>query len=101
VVRIRANTTSTHEKIKQKKHATPMPGAIATIRNFTKKLIRECPSRKAVSSKAHDAAGEDVVKEVSMLKAQSWAHINMLGEYDFSEEKLRDTLGIIPPKKAA
>ncbi|OJI94822.1 TnpA family transposase [Planktotalea frisia] len=31
----------------------------------------------------------------------SWAHINMLGEYDFSEEKLRDTLGILPPKKAA
>jgi len=25
----------------------------------------------------------------------------MLGEYDFSEEKLRDTLGILPPKKAA
>ena len=31
----------------------------------------------------------------------SWAHINMLGEYDFSEEKLRDALGILPPKKAA
>jgi hypothetical protein len=31
----------------------------------------------------------------------SWAHINMLGEYDFSEEKLRDTLGILLPKKAA
>jgi hypothetical protein len=31
----------------------------------------------------------------------SWAHINMLGEYDFSEEKLHDTLGILPPKKAA
>ena len=31
----------------------------------------------------------------------SGAHIKMLGEYDFSEEKLRDTLGILPPKKAA
>jgi len=28
----------------------------------------------------------------------AWAHINMLGEYDFSEEKLQDVLGIIPPK---
>jgi hypothetical protein len=27
--------------------------------------------------------------------------VNMLGEYDFSEEKLKDTLGILPPKKAA
>jgi len=25
----------------------------------------------------------------------------MLGEYDFSEEKLRDTLGILSPKKTA
>ncbi len=31
----------------------------------------------------------------------SWAHINMLGEYDFSDEKLRDSLGILPPKSAA
>jgi hypothetical protein len=27
--------------------------------------------------------------------------VNMLVEYDFSEEKLKDTLGILPPKKAA
>ncbi len=25
----------------------------------------------------------------------SWAHINMLGEYDFSDEKLRDSVGIL------
>lgn len=31
----------------------------------------------------------------------SWAHLNMLGEYDFSEEKFRDTLGVLPPKRAA
>jgi hypothetical protein len=28
----------------------------------------------------------------------SWQHINLLGEYDFSEEKLRDSVGIRPPK---
>ena len=26
---------------------------------------------------------------------------NMLGEYDFSDEKLRDAIGILPPKSAA
>ncbi len=31
----------------------------------------------------------------------AWAHINMLGEYDFSDDKLSDALGILPPKKAA
>ena len=33
--------------------------------------------------------------------AISWLHINLLGEYDFSEEKLQDTVGIQPPKLAA
>lgn len=31
----------------------------------------------------------------------SWAHINLLGEYDFSDEKLQDSVGILPPKLAA
>ena len=31
----------------------------------------------------------------------SWAHINMLGEYDFSAEKLKDSLGILPLKSTA
>ncbi|MGA7932688.1 MAG: hypothetical protein WCA35_03835 [Kovacikia sp.] len=28
----------------------------------------------------------------------SWEHINLLGEYDFSDEKLQDSVGIPPPK---
>ena len=28
----------------------------------------------------------------------SWRHINLLGEYDFSDEKLQDNVGIRPPK---
>ena len=30
----------------------------------------------------------------------SWAHINLLGEYDFSENKLQDTVGVLSTKKA-
>lgn len=44
---------------------------------------------------------ENLLRLISTHSPMSWAHINMLGEYDFSEEKLRDTLGILPPKKAA
>lgn len=29
----------------------------------------------------------------------SWGHINMLGEYDFSEEKMKDSIGILPLKE--
>lgn len=52
--------------------------------------------------KAPDAgARENLLHLIAAHSPMSWAHINMLGEYDFSEEKLRDTLGILPPKRAA
>jgi hypothetical protein len=28
----------------------------------------------------------------------SWRHVNLLGEYDFSDERLNDSVGIKPPK---
>ena len=28
----------------------------------------------------------------------TWQHINLHGEYDFSDEKLRDSVGLSPPK---
>ncbi len=31
----------------------------------------------------------------------SWSRINLLGEYDFSDEKLQDSVGILPLKMAA
>ena len=52
--------------------------------------------------KASDAEDrENLLRLIEAHSPMSWAHINMLGEYDFSEEKLRDTLGILPPKRAA
>ena len=52
--------------------------------------------------KAPDAeARENLPSMIAAHSPMSWAQINMLGEYDFSEEKLRDTLGVLPPKKAA
>jgi hypothetical protein len=29
----------------------------------------------------------------------AWRHINLLGEYDFSDERLQDSVGIKPPKR--
>ena len=51
------------------------------------------------------AATEELKMEIRAAVANhsviSWDHINLLGEYDFSDEKLRDSVGIPPPKKAA
>jgi hypothetical protein len=33
-----------------------------------------------------------------MGRAGAWGHLNLLGEYDFSEDKLQDSVGIKLPK---
>jgi len=35
---------------------------------------------------------------IASHSVMSWAHINLLGEYDFSDEKLKDSLNIRPLK---
>ncbi len=39
-----------------------------------------------------------MLRSVAAGSVVSWRHINLLGEYDFSEEKLRDSFGIQSPK---
>ena len=43
---------------------------------------------------------ENLLDVISSHSPMSWAHVNMLGEYDFSDEKLRDALGILPPPES-
>ena len=46
-----------------------------------------------------DAASRQVFLDaVAHGSVISWQHINLLGEYDFSDEKLQDNVGIRPPK---
>jgi hypothetical protein len=39
-----------------------------------------------------------LLKTIATHSPIAWAHINMLGEYDFSDETLQDSTGILPPK---
>lgn len=50
---------------------------------------------------ADPEARKTLLQTIAAHSPMSWAHINMLGEYDFSEEKLRDSIGVLPPKSAA
>lgn len=43
-------------------------------------------------------AKENLLSVVATHSPMTWTHINMLGEYDFSDEKLKDSVGILPPK---
>jgi hypothetical protein len=55
---------------------------------LTQKITEEAnPDRRAA-----------MLQSVAAGSVVSWRHINLLGEYDFSEEKLRDSFGIKPPR---
>ena len=70
-----------------------------------KRLIKNCIicwNYLYLSQKLEDsedtASREAFLEAVANGSAISWQHINLLGEYDFSEEKLQDTVGIQPPQ---
>lgn len=44
---------------------------------------------------------EQLLNIISSHSIMTWAHINLLGEYDFSEEKRKDSVGILTLKMAA
>ena len=39
-----------------------------------------------------------ILRMISVHSPPSWAHFNMLGEYDFSNERLQNNTGVLPPK---
>jgi len=43
-------------------------------------------------------ARDQLLRTIVTHSPIAWAHINMLGEYDFSDEKLQDASGVLPPK---
>ena len=45
-------------------------------------------------------ARENLLLLIKVHSSASWGHINMFGEYDFSGEKLRDTIDILPTQKS-
>lgn len=41
---------------------------------------------------------QDLIDTIGRHAMISWRHVNMLGEYDFSDERLQDSFGLRPPK---
>ena len=49
--------------------------------------------------RSSDAAQrKELLLAIKTHSPMSWAHINLLGEYDFSDAKLTDNHGILPLK---
>jgi hypothetical protein len=65
-------------------------------RPATSGVITGCRCRKC--SIDDPVKREEFLQALTHGSAVSWRHINLLGEYDFSEERLKDSIGIKPPK---
>ena len=73
-----------------------------------KRLIKNaitCWNYLYLSQKISEVIGSEareiLFQAIANGSVVSWQHINLLGEYDFSDEKLQDSVGIKPPKLAA
>src|SRR6476620_7913734 len=44
------------------------------------------------------AKRQELLQAMAHGSAAAWGHLNLLGEYNFSEDKLQDSIGIKPPK---
>ena len=73
-----------------------------------KRLIKNaitCWNYLYLSQKINETTGPEarqiLFQAIANGSVVSWQHINLLGEYDFSDEKLKDSVGIKPPKLAA
>jgi hypothetical protein len=55
----------------------------------------ECGGPADYLARQHEAVSFDAMSDLA------WAHVNLLGEYDFSDEKLRDSFGLRPARVAA
>ena len=68
-------------------------------------MIDDIPDKRVVyrvlehrlSQSATDERKAEIRAAVANHSVISWEHLNLLGEYDFSDEKLRDSVGIPPP----
>ena len=92
---------------------TPLRMAIEKVLNgvehvhrFTRAVSVGSPREYLQAEKDDQQMAEidDLVKRAEFIdafthgSAVTWRHVNLLGEYDFSEEKLKDSVGIKPPK---
>ncbi len=55
-------------------------------------------SDKLARLENHPEQKKILLSAIASHSVMAWAHINMLGEYDFSDEKLKDSIGIRSPK---
>ncbi len=68
---------------------------------FSRAIAVGNPKEFTEAEKENQESKDRLLGAITTHSVISWAHINLLGEYDFSDEKLQDSVGILLPKLAA
>ena len=54
---------------------------------------------KEINEETDDARKGELIEVIQNDSAMRWSHFNLGGEYDFSDEKMVDSVGLDSPKK--
>ena len=72
--------------------------AIEHVHAFTRAVSIGNPREFLQAEKEDPAKRKELLQAMAHGSAAAWGHLNLLGEYDFSEDKLQDSVGIKSPK---
>lgn len=77
----------------------PRTGDCLGLQTSRKECHRMLELSQKIAGEPNPVRRDEMLRSVAAGSVVSWRHINLLGEYDFSQEKLRDSFGIKSPEK--
>ena len=57
-------------------------------------------SAPELAAEKNDERKEKLLEAIENGSVMTWAHFNLHGEFDFSDEKMQDSIGLLSPKKS-
>jgi hypothetical protein len=63
--------------------------SVCTIRN-----------RRELAAEKNEERKAKLLEAIENGSVMTWAHFNLHGEFDFSDEKMQDSIGLLSPKKS-
>jgi len=54
---------------------------------------------RELANEKNEARNSDLLEAIRNGSVVTWAHFNLHGKFDFSDEKMVDSVGLVSPKK--
>ena len=83
------------DQVEQRQAIEKQLNRVELANSFTRAVA--VGTRKVEAARTPEEQGR-FLRMIFIHSPQPWAHFSMLGEYDFSNEKLQNNTGVLPPK---